>query len=314
MLLDRLGLPGDDPSSESSTGRLPAAPASSPDDTSRDANRKAEEARDMDINASTLVVGTAPRISQAKFASILRQSGSPAADEAEAGWAAVAGEGVDPAFALGIFHQESQFGTDGVCRDFATLSPGNTRTTRTGLGHVVDTPFGPFIRYPSWEEGWRDLARRLVDPEFVYAKELRRTIRPILERWAPPDDPHAGGFNNTDTYVAHVVQNMRTWADQEGEVCPLFPPPDFDGTDKQVGPVLFHAAGQTIQVAQNVTPHQFADPTTCQTQDPLQTGDTFEALYWVEGTPVAGEKRWWVAANGSRIWSGGTVQRPGASA
>ena len=39
-------------------------------------------------------------------------------------------------------------------------------------------------------------------------------------------------------------------------------------------------------------------------------GETFEALYWVEGKDVAGERRWWVARSGSRIWSGGTAQRP----
>lgn len=263
----------------------------------------------MAITAATPVVDVAPRISQAQFITILANSPSPAASEAASAWDVVREQGVDPAFALAIFHQESQFGTDGVCRDFATRSPGNTRTSRTGIGHTVDTPFGPFMRYPTWTEGWRDLAFRLVDPTFVYAQQQRRTIRPILEKWAPPDDPHGVGINNTDIYVANVTRNMTAWADLE--VCPLFPPPTFDGTDKAMGAVTFHAVGQDIEVAQALTPRQFADPASCQTRDPLQAGDTFNALYWVEGVPVAGERRWWVTADGSRIWGGGTVQRPG---
>jgi hypothetical protein len=276
----------------------------------------------MAINSSTTVVGVTPRISSAKFTAILRDHGSSAAHSAEAGYAAVEQQGVDPAFALAIFHQESQFGVDGVCKDFATLSPGNTRSTRTGVGQVIDTPVGPFVRYPSWTEGWRDLAFRLVDPLFFYALQQRRTIRPILELWAPPNDIFdKDGLNNTDIYVRNVARNMTEWADLpdggtpiEGGVapCPLFPPPSFDGSDKQVGDVVFHAATQTVEVAADRLPCvQFAFQDSCETRSPLRTGDTFEALYWVEGEAVDGEQRWWVAKSGSRIWSGGTVQRPG---
>jgi hypothetical protein len=56
---------------------------------------------------------------------------------------------------------------------------------------------------------------------------------------------------------------------------------------------------------------QFADPGSCQTREPLRQGETFEALYWVVGKEIEGEPRWWVSKSGSRIWSGGTVQKPG---
>jgi hypothetical protein len=58
---------------------------------------------------------------------------------------------------------------------------------------------------------------------------------------------------------------------------------------------------------------QFADPETCETREPLRRGDTFEALYWVDGVEVDDERRWWVAESGSRIWSGGTRQKPGVA-
>jgi hypothetical protein len=278
----------------------------------------------MTIDGTTTVVGVTPRLSQAAFATILRDRGSPAANQAEDGWIAVEQHGVDPAFALAIFHQESQFATDtaSATSQFGLRNPGHTRTSRIGVGVPIDTPWGPFIRYPSWSEGWRDLAFRLVDSAFFYAQQGRRSIRPILELWAPPNDifDHQG-FNNTDIYVRNAVRNMTDWADlldggtpiQGGTTpCPSFPPPTFDGRDTQVGDVVFHAAAQTVEVAIDDLPcRQFAFEGSCETRARLRTGDTFDALYWVEGEAIAGERRWWVAKSGSRIWSGGTVQRPG---
>lgn len=266
----------------------------------------------MAIHDGTTVVAVAPRISQTGFAGLLRERGSPAAEQAEAGWAAVEATGVDPLFALAVFHQESQFGTDGVCFEFNSRSPGNTRSSRTGVGEPFQSPrHGTFIRYPSWSEGWRDLAFRLADPTFVYAQEGRRTIRPIIERWAPPDDAFdPDDFNNTDRYVANVVRNMTAWGDQVA--CTPFPPPPFDGADKQVGDVVFHAVGQTVEVAQaGLHCRQFAFPGSCETRDPLRQGDTFEALYWVDGEPIDGQRRWWIAESGARIWGGGTAPQPG---
>jgi hypothetical protein len=266
----------------------------------------------MAIHDGTIVAGVTPRISRAKFASVLRNHPSPAADEAEAGWDAVHAAGVDPLFALAAFHQESQFGTDGVCFEFTSRSPGNTRSSRTGIGDAFEAPpNGRFIRYPSWTEGWRDMAFRLVDPTFVYATEQRRTIHPIIERWAPPDDPNdPHGFNNTDRYVANVVRNMTAWGDQVA--CAPFPPPPFDGTDKHIGDVVFHAVGQRVQVAQDgLRCRQFALPTSCETREPLRQGETFQALYWVDGDEVEGQRRWWISDSGSRIWAGGTVQQTG---
>jgi hypothetical protein len=266
----------------------------------------------MAIHEGT-TIAVAPRISKTRFAAILRERGSPAADEAEAGWAAVKGEGVDPLFALAIFHQESQFATDAASATVqsALRNPGHTRSSRTGVGSPVETAFGPFIRYPSWAEGWRDLAFRLVDPDFVYAQEGRRTIRPIIERWAPPDDTFdIHGLNNTDRYVANVVRNMTEWGDEVA--CTPSPPPPFDGADKRVGDVVFHAARQTVESGRDgLRRQQFAFAGSCETQPALRKGETFAALYWVEGDAIDGERRWWVDESGSRIWAGGTVQQPG---
>lgn len=282
----------------------------------------------MAFNDATVVVGVTPRLSKEKFTQILRERASPAASESDPAfaWSVVQENGVDPAFALAIFHQESQFAKDSGSAVVlhALRNPGHTRSSRIGVGTTVQTQWGKFIRYPSWTDGWRDAAFRLVDPQYDYAKQGRRGIRRILELWAPPDDPAAPGINNTDIYVRNVVRNMTDWVDlpaggQPTTVihpgCPPDPPPAFDGTDQQVGPVTFHAAAQTVTVVREGLPcHKYADPATCETRGPLARGDTFEALYWVEGKEVSGQDRWWVARSGSRIWGGGTSPRPGDDA
>ncbi|MCS7296353.1 MAG: hypothetical protein NZ761_13270, partial [Dehalococcoidia bacterium] len=108
------------------------------------------------IDPSTVVVGVLPRINRARFAEVLRQANSPAAAEADACYAAVAQEGVDPLFALAVFWHESRFGTAGVVAQHDLRNPGATRTARTGAGEPVQVPGrGQFWRYPNWTEGFR---------------------------------------------------------------------------------------------------------------------------------------------------------------
>lgn len=148
---------------------------------------------------------------------------TPASPEKEATYWAVRREGVDPAFALAIFRHESAYGTQGVCAAFSTRNPGNTRSSRTGEGAVIQTPKGPFVRYPSWEAGFRDLAYRLVDPHFVYAQEGRRTIGTILERWAPGSDG-----NDPDGYIQAVIAEMERLMGFAFPNLTLTPSPNYD--------------------------------------------------------------------------------------
>ena len=157
------------------------------------------------MGPETLVVGTLPRITPERFAQVLREAQSPAAPEAEAGYWAVARLGVDPLFALAVFRHESQYGKLGICAQYGTKNPGNTRSSRTGVGEIVMTPRGQFVRYPNWVEGFRDLAYRLVDPTFVYAQRQLQTIAEIIPVWAPAADN-----NRPDAYIASVVRTMET--------------------------------------------------------------------------------------------------------
>lgn len=94
------------------------------------------------------------------------------------------------------------------------------------------------------------------------------------------------------------------------EPCVPSAPPAFDGSDKTINNVVFHAAKQTVEVAANgLRRRQWATTDSCQLGESLKKGATFQALYWVEGEKVDGEKRWWIADDGARIWMGGTVQK-----
>lgn len=160
----------------------------------------------MSITTDTVVIGVPPRITKDRFVQILRDANSPATPEAAAAYDVIVQTGVDPAFMLAIFHHESNYGHLGICAVYNTKSPGNTRSTRTGVGTVIQTEKGPFVRYPSWVEGFRDAAFRLVDPSFVYVQEGRTTIRRIIERWAPAEDN-----NNPNNYTNAVIRDMTAW-------------------------------------------------------------------------------------------------------
>ena len=159
------------------------------------------DASPQPITRATRVVGVAPRLSRAAFIQSLATS--PSAAEAGAAYDAIVAEGVDPAFLRAVFRHESRDGTVGITPTYDTKSPGNTRTSATGVGTQVQTEKGPFIRYPSWVEGWRDAARRLVDPRYPYASRGATTIEQIVPIWAPPSDG-----NDPEAYIAAVVQDM----------------------------------------------------------------------------------------------------------
>lgn len=159
----------------------------------------------MTITADTVVVGVDPDIPPEKFEQVLDDAGSPA--KGSRGYLDIVHRRVSPAFALAIFKHESRFGTVGIVPQYSLRNPGARRSTVTGEGTEIQIPGrGQFVKYETWTQGWADLAYSLVAPHFVYVKENRRTIRQIIERWAPPEDN-----NNPDSYINAVVNSMNEW-------------------------------------------------------------------------------------------------------
>lgn len=174
------------------------------------------------ITPFTPVVGVPPRITRDRFVQILRDAETEAVHEANDIYDSLVALHVDPTFALAIFKHESTWGRYGICKLYQTSSPGNTRTTRTGVGVILDTSKelvipntqikippqnrGNYVWYPNWTEGFRDLAFRLVDPTYVYAQRGLVTIGDILPVWAPSSDG-----NSPTNYINAVVRDMNQW-------------------------------------------------------------------------------------------------------
>jgi len=87
----------------------------------------------------------------------------------------------------------------------------------------------------------------------------------------------------------------------------------WDGTsDVVVNGITFHGEQREITVEKDgLRAHKWASKESPLTRAPLKKGEKFRTLGWVKGEKVSTEDRWWVAVDWSRIWAGGTVEKPG---
>lgn len=161
----------------------------------------------MTITADTPVANVAPRLSREGFIRWLQQVHSPAAADGAApgSYDAIVAERVDPLFLAAVFWEESNAATNpsSMVVKHDLMNPGDCRSSQTGVGVVIATERGAFVRYPSWNAGWRDLAYRLVAPRYVYASAGLTTIGEIIPKLAPASDG-----NDPTGYIAHVVAFM----------------------------------------------------------------------------------------------------------
>jgi N-acetylmuramoyl-L-alanine amidase len=157
------------------------------------------------ITSDTIVVGVEPRMSRQKFIESL--VGTPSESEAGEGWDRIVKWRVDPLFARAVFRHESTDGKYGVCFEYDTKSPGNTRLSTIGRGSLVSVPGkGQYVKHESWADGWEDLARRLVDPRMPYTQKGAVTIAQIIPIWAPRSDN-----NSPENYIGAVTRDMSAW-------------------------------------------------------------------------------------------------------
>ena len=168
---------------------------------------------------SDLPIEAPPTMSAENFAAELQRRHSPAAPDAGPLYAACLTFGVNPAIALGFFAKESTFGTDpnGLARqtrnwgNLATPTDPQRTTGQTvrfhfqvkGVDHFHDFPV-----YKSWADGLADFCARLTDPNSIYVRENRRTVRTVLPRYAPKDDG-----NRPDEYADLVIKLVEQWSD-----------------------------------------------------------------------------------------------------
>lgn len=147
-----------------------------------------------------------PDLTREQFRKILRDGNSPALAEADSMYLALTNADVRPAVLLAFFWVESRFGTVGVAKDFDTKNPGNVRSSEraTATRTIVQTPRGPFAKYPTWADGTADWAARMVGPK--YAGAGLATVRRVLPKYAPSADS-----NDPDAYARTVLSLIDDW-------------------------------------------------------------------------------------------------------
>jgi hypothetical protein len=161
------------------------------------------------ITRDTQVVGVGPDLTEDEFIAIVVPKSKLTTLDAQLAYRAIIAAMVSPAFCLAVFWHESNFGRLGICHDYNTKSPGNTRSSVTHVVEEVPTSKGTYIRYPSWAEGFRDLAVRLSVPNYIYGRKHLVTIAQIMPVFAPILDN-----NDPEIYINKVVQMMNGWLEQ----------------------------------------------------------------------------------------------------
>lgn len=132
---------------------------------------------------------------------VLSQYHSPAEGTGQALYNLSRTYGIDDAYALGFFAEESQFGTTGVAR--WTKSLGNIRCTP---GYICQYGFRSYASYVDGYEDWYRLIRDL------YIRQWHLdTVQAIIPVYAPKSDG-----NDPAHYVASVLQNVSVW--RKGEI------------------------------------------------------------------------------------------------
>lgn len=138
----------------------------------------------------------APSIDAAGIAEVLRSYGSPAVEAAGTMYNLGVQYGIDPAFCLAFFIQESTAGTQGVAR--VTKSVGNIRTTP---GY---RDYQGYRHYATWEEGIADWYQ-LISELYINTWGLT-TVDAIIPVYAPSSDN-----NNPSHYAATVKKLVAGW-------------------------------------------------------------------------------------------------------
>jgi hypothetical protein len=137
-----------------------------------------------------------PTISADFINQVLDYYHSPASGRGQALYDYGVQYGIDPAYALAFFMQESTFGTRGVAA--VTHSLGNIRAT---AGHPQ---YHGYRVYSTWEAGFADWYR-LIARQYVEDWKLS-TVDQIIPVYAPAEDN-----NDVATYIKMVKLAVDRW-------------------------------------------------------------------------------------------------------
>jgi hypothetical protein len=146
------------------------------------------------------VVGD-PTLSAAAIDAILAEYGSPAQGQGAVFYQMGRKYGIDPAFALAFYVEESHCGTRGVAR------------FTHGIGNIRWTPgfdnYEGYRAYPDYAAGIEDWFK-LIRELYVDGWGLQ-TVGQIVPRYAPPGDN-----NDPASYIATVQDLVAGWRERSG--------------------------------------------------------------------------------------------------
>lgn len=148
------------------------------------------DGRDRSRQTDQLNLWGAPTISAAGIDKVLRENHSPAAGMGSYIYDAATSRGINPAFALAMYGQESTFGTRG-----AAVRNNSFGNIRPGSGHG-------FKRYGDIREGIDDWMNLMTKDRYN-----GKPLHEVLRHYAPNSDG-----NNERRYAANVTNNMAKWA------------------------------------------------------------------------------------------------------
>jgi hypothetical protein len=232
----------------------------------------------------------APRISPARFAAVLVQYKSPAAELAPALYAVCVGQDVDPAVALAFFIHESSAGIAGLTKDYDLKNWGNVRSPEDPvLGSAIPIPNrSNFAKYISWENGLRDWCRRLKGPKYAGAGLF--TVEAITPKYAPGSDG-----NSPERYAQAVREMLAAWIAAEPAPAPA-PKPTTRWR-------CINKAGVNLRTSPNTKGNPVRAITYGETVevDLIKTDGDVEA--------VRGDNRWlWLVNGAGFVWAGNFVK------
>ncbi len=152
------------------------------------------EAAEPVIIAPIGVLQSAPSLSAAQIDGILAGYGSPAQGEGKSFYQLGIAYGIDPAYALAFFVEESGAGTN---PKWDGLKPDGTTTHDIGNISCAGYPtcYGRWRDYPTWEAGIEDWYR-LIAVEYIEGRG-HTTVDDVIPVYAPSFENDVGGYTNT---------------------------------------------------------------------------------------------------------------------
>lgn len=159
-------------------------------------NPKPAQAAQRGAGVADGVLQGAPSLTPAFIEQVLRLAHSPAQGTGQALYDLSQQYGIDDAYALAFFREESQYGTTGIAR--FTKSLGNIRCS---AGYRCQAGYRSYTTYASGYADWYHLIATLYIGQWHL-----NTVQQVIPRYAPASDG-----NNPDAYIASVLQAVSMW-------------------------------------------------------------------------------------------------------